>query len=206
LGLFGRIYFEGRRRVGEPAVGLEALQLMEGAVEGALGTGLVATKSGEGIGVRVEDVGQFLGLVVVIEELLIVVLQVEEADFEEAGFDSAEAGELPLGHDDLVDEGGFEGAVGLELFEEGDPEFFEILILFANDDRVFGGEAMLEGIEADGGLAFGGFGAGAQLGVAAIGVDLLFGGHDLRLLTRKVSAGWQAPFMIKDGVWDAPGA
>jgi hypothetical protein len=179
---------------------------MEGAVEGALGAGLVATKGGEGIGALAEDVGQFLGLVVVVEELLIVVVQVEEAEFEEAGFDAAEAGELPLGHDDLVDEGGFEGAVGLELFEEGGAEFFEIRFLFAIDDRAFGGEAMLEGIEANGGLAFGGFGAGAQLGVAAIGGDLLFGGHVLRLLTRKVSAGWQAPFMIRDGVWDAAGA
>jgi hypothetical protein len=105
-----------------------------------------------------------------------------------------------------VDEGGFEGAGGLELFEEGDPEFFEIRFLFADDDRVFGGEAMLEGIEANGGLAFGGLGTGAQLGVAAIGVDLLFGGHVLRLLRRKVSAGWQALFMIRDGVWDVAGA
>jgi hypothetical protein len=177
LGLFGRIYFDGGRRVGGPAVGLEALQLMEGAVEGALGTGLVATEGGEGIGVPAEDVGQFLGLVVVVEAVLFAVLQVEEAEFEEAGFDAAEADELPLGHDDLVDEGGFEGAVGLELFEEGDAEFVEIRFDFANDDGVFGGEAMLEGIEANGGLAFGGFGAGAQLGVAAIGGELFAGSH-----------------------------
>ena len=59
-------------------------------------------------------------------------MQVEEAEFEEAGFDAAEAGELPLGHDDLVDEGGFEGAGGLELFEEGGAEFVEIRFLFAS--------------------------------------------------------------------------
>jgi hypothetical protein len=150
---------------------------MEGAEEGALGAGFIAAEGDQGVGVPTEDEGQFLGLVEADEAFLKGILLVGDAEFEEAGFDTAEAGELPLGHDDLVDEGGFEGAVGLELFEEGGAEFVEIRFDFANDDRAFGGEAMLEGIEADGGLACGGFGAGAQLGVAAIGGALSAGSH-----------------------------
>jgi hypothetical protein len=38
---------------------------------------------------------------------------------------------------------------------------------------------MFEGIEANGGLALGGFGAGAVLGIAAIGGDLFIGRHGL---------------------------
>ena len=126
-------------------------------------------------GVPAEDVGEF----VCVDEAVVVgfevLLVVDEAEIEEAGFDGAAAGEAPLGHDDLVDEGGLDGAGGLEVVEEGVEEFVEGLIVFAEDDGVFGGEAVFEGIEADGGLAFGGFGAGAELGVAAIGGALFAG-------------------------------
>jgi hypothetical protein len=76
-----------------------------------------------------------------------------------------------------MDEGGFERAVGVELVEEGVAQFVEGLLVFDEDDGVFGGEAVLEGIEANGGLAFGGFGAGAELGVTAIGGALFAGSH-----------------------------
>jgi hypothetical protein len=181
LGLFREIGFGGGRRVRELAGGLEALELVEGAVEGALDAGFVAAEgfedAGCGTGVPAEDVGEF----VCVDEAVVVgfevLLVVDEAEIEEAGFDGAAAGEAPLGHDDLVDEGGFEGAGGLEVIEEGVEEFVEGLFVFAVDDGVFGGEAVFEGIEANGGLAFGGFGAGAELGIAAIGGALFAGCH-----------------------------
>jgi hypothetical protein len=193
LGLFGRIDLGEGRRVGVVAGSLEALEFVEGAVEGALDAGFVAGEgvedAGGGTGVPVEDAGQFL---VVVEASVLgfgVRFKVDEAKFEEAGFEAAATDEAPLGHDDLVDEGGFERSGGLELVEEGVAEFVESLIVFAYDDGGLGSEAVFEGIEADGGLAFGGFGAGAVLGIAAVGVDLFFGGHGfLRLLTRRDGA------------------
>ncbi len=164
---------------------------MEVAEEGALDAGLVAAEGIEGsggdTGTPAEDVGQFLVVV--------------EADFEIAGFEFATYGEAPLGHGDLVDEGGFQGADGLEVVEDGVAEFVEGFLVFEGDDGVFGDEAVFEGVEASGGLAFGGFGAGAALRVAAIGGNLFFGCHGfLRLLTRKVGARWQAPSMIREGL------
>ena len=58
MGLFGRISFGGRRRVGELAGSLEVLELVEGAVEGALDAGLVAAERGEDLGVFLEDIGE----------------------------------------------------------------------------------------------------------------------------------------------------
>jgi hypothetical protein len=202
LGWFGRIGFGGRRRrVGRLAGGLEALEFVEGAIEGALDAGFVAADVGEDVGVHAEDVGQFLVLGHVDVLALDVLLVLIEAEFEEAGFNAAVAGDAPLGHDDLVDEGGFEGAVGLEIVEEGVEEFIEIPVLFADDDGGFGGEAVFEGIEASGGLAFGGFGASAALGILAIGGNLFIGRHGLLgLLRTEDSACWQALMMITGGV------
>jgi hypothetical protein len=89
------------------AGGLEALELVEGAVERALGAGSVAAEVGEGVGVFVEDVGEsFVGGGVGVFRIDVLPV-VGEADVEEAGFDIAAAGDAPLGHDDLVEERGF---------------------------------------------------------------------------------------------------
>jgi hypothetical protein len=53
----------------------------------------------------------------------------------------------------------------------------EILRIFRGNEHLRGGEAVLEGVDAGFGFAFRGFGAGAELGVAAIGFVLFFGGH-----------------------------
>jgi hypothetical protein len=176
--LFGRIGFGGRRRgVGRLAGGLEALELVEGTVEGALDAGFVAAEGGDGLGVSPEDVGEAAAWGELGVLLLDVLLVVGEAEIEEAGFEAAAAVEAPLGHDDLVDEGGFEGAGGLEVVEEGVAEFVESIFVFVEDGGVFGGEAVLEGIKANGGLAYGGFGAGAELGVPAVGGALFASSH-----------------------------
>jgi hypothetical protein len=98
LGWFGRIGFDGGRRVGGLAGGLEALEIVEGAIEGALDAGFVAAEEGEVLGVSAEDVRQLLvgtkiGVLFSVEFVLVI----DEAKFEEAGFDAAEAGEAPLG-------------------------------------------------------------------------------------------------------------
>jgi hypothetical protein len=80
-------------------------------------------------------------------------------------------------------------------------DVLEILREFADDDGVFGGEAVFEGVEANGGLAFGGFGAGAALCISAISGNLFIGRHGLLgLLRTEDSACWQALMMIARGV------
>ena len=94
--------------------------------------------------------------------------------------------------DDLLDEEGFGGADGPVVFLEGLLDFLEFGFLFGLNHGVLGGEAVAEGIEADGGLALGGFGPGAELGVPAIGFDLPFGGHDgARFLSEEVAPWWR---------------
>jgi hypothetical protein len=174
-------------------VGLEALELVEGAIEGALDAGLVAAEGGEGLGVAAEEVGQCLvGVevgVIGFEVLPVFVV----AEFVDPGFEFAAAGEAPLGHDDLVDECGFEGSDGQEMVEEGTEEVVESLFVFVEDDGVLGSEAVFEAIEANGGLAFRGFGAGAELGVAAIGGALFAGGYEGYSFGRIAREGWRFP-------------
>jgi len=163
-----------------PAGGLDALQVVEGAVEGALVAGFVARQGGESVRATA-IVLKYIGETVVGGEVAVVVVDifgvVDQAQLEEAGFHGADAGEAPGGHDDLVDQEGFQGAGGLKLFLEGGLELVELLAVLDGNDGALGGEAVLGGVAAGGGLALGGFGAGGLEGVAAIGFDLFLGCH-----------------------------
>jgi hypothetical protein len=187
------------------AGGLEALQFVEGAVEGAFGAGFVAGQEGESVGAAgfaEEDEGVLLVAGRVLESPQIGVLLIEEP-VEEAGFHAAEAAEAPGGHDHLLDEEGFRGADGLVVVLEGLLDSLEFGFLLGFDDGVLGGEAVAEGIEANGGLTLGGLGAGAELGVPAIGFDLQFGGHNgAGSFRRKLRQG-VAPPMVAGGEWVA---
>ena len=99
----------------------------------------------------------------------------------ELGFDAAEAALGPLGGDEGVDEGELDGVGGMEVEYECGGEGFEFGGVFAGDDVRPGVNAGFEGVEGGGGFAFGGFGAGGFLGVAAVGVNLGFGRHGLGL-------------------------
>jgi hypothetical protein len=165
--------------------GLEAQKLMMGAEEGALGAGFVAGQDGEGVGragVAEKDAGEAVGggksLVFVVDVFGVI----DQAEVEGAGFQTAEAAKAPGGHDDLLDEEGFDGADGLVLLFEGQLDCVELVRVFDGDDGVLGGEAVFEGVEADGGLACGGLGAGGFEGIGAVGVDLLLGSHGWRSL------------------------
>jgi hypothetical protein len=94
------------------------------------------------------------------------------------GFIAAGRGLVPKNVGEAqLEETGFEGAGWVEVVEEGVEEFVDRLIFLEGESGVFGVEAVFEAIEANGGLAFGGFGAGAELGVAAIGGTLFAGSH-----------------------------
>jgi hypothetical protein len=97
---------------------LKALEFVEGPVEGTLDAGFVAAEGGEGVRVSLEDVGEFFvfgGLGIFLIEALV---EVVGAEVEEAGFDVAATDEPPLGHYNLLDQCGFEGAGGLKVVFE----------------------------------------------------------------------------------------
>ena len=88
--------------------------------------------------------------------------------------------------------GGFGGPDGLVVVRELLLDFLEFGFPLGLNDGVLGREAVAEGIEADGGLALGSLGAGAALGVPAIGFDLQFGGHNgARFLSEEIAPWWR---------------
>ena len=152
-----------------------------GSVEGAPGAGFVTGQEGKRVGlagVAEEDEGHAAVGCDVAVLLVNVSAVIDQAECVGADFHGAGAGKAPGGHDHLLDEEGFDGIERLEMVQVGIEEFVELALVLARDDCVPGGESMFEGIEAGGGLALGGFGTGAVLGVPAIGFDLQFGGHD----------------------------
>jgi len=183
LGLFGKIGFGIRRRsriFSGRVGGLEALEFFQRFIKGSFDARLVAKEVFDGarvLGVLAEDKSQalFFGQAGVLA--LEFGAEVAEAEVEQAGLDAAQAGEAPGGHDHLLDEEIFGGSGGVMLGFEGFEQFAELLVIFGGKDGGLGGEAMAEGIEANGGAAFGCARAGAQLSVAAVGVDLLLGRH-----------------------------
>jgi hypothetical protein len=159
---------------------LEALKLVQRAEVRALDAGFVTGQDGEGVGaagVAQEDIGH----AVLGRDALVLLLDVfgviEQAEIECASFHTANAGEAPGGHDHLFDQEGFDGTDGLLGVLVGLEQFLELVLVLADDDGVLGSEPMFEGIEANGGLAFGGLGAGGFEGVRAVGVNLFLGSH-----------------------------
>jgi hypothetical protein len=70
----------------------------------------------------------------------------------------------------------------LEVVGEGVEERGELLGVFAEEGELgvedgLGTDAVLEGVLGGTGLALGGARAGGELGIAAVGFDLSFGGH-----------------------------
>ena len=80
-----------------------------------------------------------------------------------------------------VGEGGLDGAFGGEFGEHLVAVEFEFALIFADNDGLAGAQAVLEGVLGDGGLAFGGAGAGGFAGVETIGLDLGWTRHGLPL-------------------------
>ena len=149
-------------------------ELVEGFVEAALGAGLVAREPVQRVGafgVVAVDVGHAGVRIEIFVVLLHPLFQVNEAEIEDVGFGDVDAAQAPSGVDDLLDEVCLDGALGQEVVVEIGLELVELVLVLAVGDGVFGGEAVAEGVHADASLALGGFGAGAFLSVAAIGID-----------------------------------
>jgi hypothetical protein len=101
-----------------------------------------------------------------------------KAVHENAGFDADEAAKPPIGRGELVDERFLAGANRRETRNHARQEGVVLRLVFTGDDRVAAAQTVDAAVAADGGFAFGSFGAGAEGGVAAIGVDLSLRGHD----------------------------
>ena len=99
------------------------------------------------------------------------------AESEQAGFQGAHAAQAPCGHGQLLDEQGFGWSGGLVLVEKSIAQFPVFLGIFVGEDGGFGGEAVAESVECDGGATFGSARARGELSVATIGVDLTLGKH-----------------------------
>jgi hypothetical protein len=113
--------------------------------------------------------------------------KVAQAKVEQAGLDVAQACQAPGGHHHLMDQKILGGSDGLVFGLKGLERFVEMLLIFAGEDGGFGGKTVAQGVEADGGAAFGSLRAGAELGVPAIGVNLLLGRHGGWFM---VTGGW----------------
>jgi len=155
--------------------GAEAIEFVEGAVEGALDAGFVAREAfdsagaggviGEGAGAGIEGRQAF------------VARELRDTETEQSGLERAQAAEAPGGHGHLLDEQGFGGPIGLVFGEKSIEQLLELLGILIRENGGLRGEPVAQGVEADGGASFGSTRAGREPGVAAIGVDLALGRH-----------------------------
>ena len=161
---------------------LEALEFMEGMVEGALGAGegaadLVETISAHGVAADGESVDGSRGDLFALENSLALAVIIGRGKFEEAGFPAEGAEDCPCGGEELGDEDTFGWSGGLVLVVEGPAEAAERGAVFAWKEESIGVEAVAEGVEPDGCAALFGFGPGALERVKSIRLDLFFGSH-----------------------------
>jgi len=182
-GVVGGVDFEDLRRGDGVAAAdeLQAFELMEGAVVGAIPADAVAGEGFEDGGVDLDVLAEGVAegpLLAVGEVFSDGIAGVDEVELEGLGFGELDAAELPDGEDDAGGEFELDGAAGGEVVEEIAVEGFEIGVGFdAFEDGGVGVEAVFEGVGADGGLAGAGGGAGGSFGVAAVGRELGMGWH-----------------------------
>jgi hypothetical protein len=95
----------------------------------------------------------------------------------DVGLGAEHAAEEPFAAEHAVHLKAFAGVAGTDHLEVVLLEGVEIGAVFADDELGLGVESGLEGVHGRGGLARGRAGAGGELGVAAIGLDLTLCGH-----------------------------
>ena len=87
--------------------------------------------------------------------------RVEAGGDGEIGFETVGAFHVPGGEGDLAVEGSFDGASGVELESEcGGEGVEELVVLFGEQDRIFGVEAELGGVGGGARFSIGGVWAG----------------------------------------------
>jgi len=135
-----------RLRLG--AFGLEALQILDGLTLQAAGVIDAALEAGLGAGTLVEglaDGGVGAGVVGVLDCV-----------DQDLGIDPVEAAEAPGGADDVIDQDGFDGGLGLAIPVEPFGEVGESGGILAGDDGRLGVDSGFERVHAGGELALGG--------------------------------------------------
>jgi len=165
------------------AGGLEAFEVDDGLVLGALDAGDEALEAGKGVGPTVEG-GAGFG-VRVMDAAGAVVFDGGGPDL---SFGAAEAAEAPGVIDELVDQFLLELAGGLPGLDEAVGEGFELFGIFARDDLGSGVDAGFECVETDGGFAGVGRGPRGEERVFAICFYLFECGHE-------------GPFQFECGMW-----
>ena len=137
--------------------------------------GLVTGEGGEHRLGLAEQVGQLLGR----RELVVRGCGCELLfrDLVLGGFEELAAVGAPEGGDHVAAEALFERVVGLEVVEEGGAEGLEFPGVLEGDDQHPAGEAVLDGVPADAGLALGGARSGGLLCVLTVCCLLTFGTH-----------------------------
>ncbi len=141
------------------AIGLEFPELVDGAVEDAVGVGAGS----------LDGAALFFGGFVEHGVDIGVIGQV--------GFGGVAAAEAPGGSGDFGGEGLFEDAFGAEFPVKGFAEFFVEVALFGADVVGSGVEPEGEGVAGRGGFAGFGVGAGGEVRILPVGVDLSVSGH-----------------------------
>ena len=167
-------------------------EFLEGSVKGSFDAGFLSRKSFERVGAGALSAVAGDDQVGRVGELLfsfpLVSLNLEDALRVDGAFEDARAAEAPGGNDHLVDQERFVVISGGVVVAKGCRMGIEILRAFRSNEHLRGGEAVFEGVATGFGFAFRGFGAGAELGVAAIGFVLFFGCH-ARGVTRRSRRG-----------------
>jgi len=161
--------FIGRLGGGGTAFGLEAFEVVQGAVEGALGRIDAALEERKVFAAA--DKVQALAIGVVAHA---VVSAMVVPDF---GVGERIAPKQPVGVDEGGDEEGLFGGGRFPAEEVSVGEGTEFRGVFAFDDLGSGVEAGLERVGTGGGLAFSGAWTGGFLRVEAVGGDLPGGAH-----------------------------
>ncbi len=156
----------------------EAAQVVKSTVEGALG----------GIDAALEEMERMIRAGGDVAERGVLIESVEgfrgvgELVGPELGFGAAEAAELPIGANEVVDEGAFGGSGGLPLEVIVAGEGFQFAGILAGDDLRFGLYAGFESVKARDGFSFGRARARGLLRVSTVSFDLKLRRHVLSRL------------------------
>jgi hypothetical protein len=155
--------------LGLGALGLDALQFLDGLEPEAAGVIDTALEAGLGVGSVVEGLaGGAVGAGV------ISVFDGVDQDF---GIDSGEAAEKPGIADDVVDQEAFDDGLWLAILVEALGEGDESGGILAGDDGRLSVDTRFERVHAGGGLALGSARAGGVLRVTAVSFYLSKCGH-----------------------------
>ncbi|HEV8146508.1 MAG TPA: hypothetical protein VGP79_09010 [Bryobacteraceae bacterium] len=156
-------------------------ELLEGAVKGSFDAGFLARENLKRVGAgalsaiaghdHIGRIGELLFPFLLVSPNLKGALRVHGA------FEDASAAQAPGGNDHLVDQEGLVVIGGSVLVAKGRRVSVEIFRGFRRNEDLRGSEAVREGVETRFRFALQGFGTCAELGVAAIGFVLFFGGH-----------------------------